>query len=50
MLGREINEKVFGTDEFIAKARVEPFLAGMLAKAKLLLIGSAHGLEELAGH
>ena len=50
VLGREINPKVFGTDEFIAKARVEPFLADVLAKPKLFLIGNAHDLEELAGH
>ena len=49
-LGREINPKVFGTDEFTAKARVEPFLADVLAKPKLFLIGNAHDLEELAGH
>ncbi len=50
VLGREINPKVFVTDEFIAKALVEPFLADVLAKPKLFLIGNAHDLEELAGH
>ena len=49
-LGREINPKVYCTEEFIAKARVEPFLADVLAKPKLFLIGNAHDLEELAGH
>ena len=29
---------------------VEPFLADVLAKPKLFLIGNAHDLEELAGH
>ena len=50
VLGREINPKVFTTDEFVAKALVEPFLADVLAKPKLFLIGNAHDLEELAGH
>lgn len=50
VLGREINTKVFTTDEFVAKALVEPFLADVLAKPKLFLIGNAHDLEELAGH
>ena len=50
VLGREINPKVFATDEFIAKAPVEPFLADLLARPKLFLIGNAHDLEELAGH
>ena len=50
VLGREINPKVLATDEFIAKAASEPFLADVLAKPKLFLIGNAHDLEELAGH
>jgi len=50
VLGREINPKVFTTDEFVAKALVEPFLADVLAKPKLFLIGNARDLEELAGH
>ena len=49
-LGREINPKVFTTEEFFARAPVEPFLADVLAKPKLFLIGNAHDLEELAGH
>jgi predicted nucleotidyltransferase len=48
-LGREVNPKLFATDEFIAKLPVEPFLADVLAKPKLFLIGNAHDLEELAG-
>ncbi len=50
VLGREVNPKVFAVDEFTAKARREPFLADVLAKPKLFLIGNAHDLEELAGH
>lgn len=48
-LGREINPKLFSAAEFAAKARHEPFLADVLAKPKLFLIGNAHDLEELAG-
>ncbi len=50
VLGREVNPKVFAADEFIAKLPLEPFLADVLAKPKLFLIGNAHDLEELAGH
>ena len=50
VLGREINPKVFTTEEFFARVPVEPFLADVLAKPKLFLIGNAHDLEELAGH
>ena len=50
VLGREINPKVFTTEEFVARAPVEPFLADVLAKPKLFLIGNAHDLEVLAGH
>ena len=50
VLGREVNPKVFAKDEFIAKVPTEPFLADVLAKPKLFLIGNAHDLEELAGH
>jgi len=50
VLGREVNPKVFATGEFAAKLLVEPFLADVLAKPKLFLIGNAHDLEELAGH
>lgn len=49
-LGREINPKVFGVDEFSAKARTEPFLRDVLSRSKIFLIGNAHVLEELAGH
>jgi len=50
VLGREVNPKVFAAEEFVAKLPVEPFLADVLAKPKLFLIGNAHDLEELAGH
>ncbi len=50
VLGREVNPKVFGTSEFTDKVRLEPFLADVMAKPKLFLIGNAHDLEELAGH
>jgi predicted nucleotidyltransferase len=49
VLGREVNPKVFATNEFISKLPQEPFLADVLAKPKLFLIGNAHDLEQLAG-
>ncbi len=49
-LGREVNPKVFSPAEFSAKATTEPFLAEVLARPKLFLIGHAHDLEEPAGH
>ena len=49
-LGREVNPKVYSAVEFSEKAPVEPFLADVLAKPKIFLIGNAHDLEELAGH
>jgi predicted nucleotidyltransferase len=49
-LGREVNPKVYSAIEFSAKAPVDPFLANVLAKRKIYLIGNAHDLEELAGH
>lgn len=50
VLGREVNPKVFSATEFSAKAPTEPFLADVLAKPKLFLVGNAHDLEELARH
>ncbi|MDE1949716.1 MAG: MarR family transcriptional regulator [Burkholderiales bacterium] len=50
VLGREVNPKVFGTGEFASKLPKEPFLADVMAKPKLFLIGTAHDLEALAGH
>lgn len=49
-LGREINPKVFTAAEFSAKAPTEPFIADLLTKPKIFLIGNAHELDELAGH
>jgi predicted nucleotidyltransferase len=49
-LGREVNPKVYSAVEFSEKAPVEPFLADVLAKPKIFLIGNAHDLEEHAGH
>lgn len=49
-LGREINPKVFSTTEFSAKAAKQAFLADVMAKPKIFLIGNAHDLEQLAGH
>ena len=49
-LGREVNPKVFAAAEFRARLSTEPFLADVLAKPKLFLIGNAHDLEELARH
>jgi len=49
-LGREVNVKVFASDEFATKCGTEPFLIDVLAKPKIFLIGNAHDLEELIGH
>ncbi|HEY4079322.1 MAG TPA: MarR family transcriptional regulator [Burkholderiaceae bacterium] len=48
-LGREINPKVFSSDEFAAKAATDPFLKDVLAKPKIFLMGNDHDLAELAG-
>ncbi|HWS76020.1 MAG TPA: MarR family transcriptional regulator [Quisquiliibacterium sp.] len=47
-IGREVNPKVFATEEFRAKLRAEPFLAEVMTRPKLFVIGNAHDLEELA--
>jgi predicted nucleotidyltransferase len=49
-LGREVNVKIFASDEFATKCGTEPFLIDVLAKPKIFLIGNAHDLEELIGH
>ena len=49
-LGREINPKVFTAAEFSAKAPTEAFIADLLKKPKIFLIGNAHDLDQLAGH
>ena len=48
-LGREINPKVFSSDEFAAKAATDSFLKDVLAKPKIFLMGNDHDLAELAG-
>jgi DNA-binding transcriptional ArsR family regulator len=49
-LGREVNPKVFSAKEFSAKSKKEAFLADVLAKPKIFLIGNAHDLAQLARH
>jgi DNA-binding transcriptional ArsR family regulator len=49
-LGREINAKIYSQAEFSTKAPTQSFLANVLAKPKLFLIGNANDLAELAGH
>jgi predicted nucleotidyltransferase len=49
-LGREVNPKVISPREFAAKGWSDPFLADVLSKPKIYLIGDEHELEELAGH
>ena len=49
-LGRKVNLAVYLAVEFSEKVPVAPFLADVLAKPKIFLIGNAHDLEELAGH
>jgi predicted nucleotidyltransferase len=49
-LGRELNPQVYSAAEFAAKAPAEPFLADVLAKPKIFLIGDADDLAKLAGH
>lgn len=49
-LGRELNPKVFSAAEFGAKAPIAPYMADVLSKPKIFLIGSAHDLEKLARH
>ena len=47
-IGREINPKVFSPAEFSSRLRTEPFLADVVARPKLFLIGNANDLEQLA--
>jgi len=49
-LGREINPKVLEPKELVAKAKKDAFLADVLAKPKIFVIGNAHDLAELARH
>lgn len=51
VLGREINAQILSPLEFADKAnQKEAFLADVLAKPKIFLIGGEDDLEELAGH
>jgi predicted nucleotidyltransferase len=50
-LSREVNPVVYSVIEF--KRRIEsqdPFMADLLAKPKIFLIGTEHDLSQLAGH
>ncbi len=49
-LGREINPKVFTAAEFSAKAQTEAFIADLLGKPKIYLVGGADDIDELVGH
>ena len=47
-LGREVNPKVLSASEFAAKKATDAFLADVMAKPKLFLIGTVDDLEEPA--
>jgi predicted nucleotidyltransferase len=49
-IGREVNPKVFAIEEFCGKLQSDPFLADVMSKPKLFVVGNAHDLEELARH
>lgn len=49
-IGREVNPKVFAIGEFSGKLHSDPFLAEVMSKPKLFVVGNAHDLEELARH
>lgn len=49
-IGREVNPKVFAIGEFCGKLQSDPFLAEVMSKPKLFVVGNAHDLEELARH
>lgn len=50
VLAREVNPRIYSTEEFSAKAHIEPLLVDVLVKPKIFLIGGEHDLEELARH
>ena len=50
MLLDAVHPKVFAIEEFSCKLDSEPFLADVMSKPKLFVIGNAHDLEELARH
>lgn len=45
-IGREINPKVYSPHEFADKVRSNVFLATVMSRPKLFLIGTAHALDE----
>jgi predicted nucleotidyltransferase len=50
-LAREINPKVFSTREWKAKVRERnPFVADVMSKKKIFLVGDEDGLTELSRH
>lgn len=50
-LARDINPKVFSTREWKAKVRERnPFVADVLSKKKIFLVGDEHGLAEFGRH
>ncbi|MDP2768661.1 MAG: helix-turn-helix domain-containing protein [Giesbergeria sp.] len=50
-LGREINPVVLSAAEFQRRVQAgDPFVAEILAKPKLFLVGTDHDLSQLAGH
>jgi predicted nucleotidyltransferase len=50
-LGREVNPVVYSAPEFKRRIQAQdPFMADLLAKPKIFLIGTQHDLSQLAGH
>lgn len=50
-LAREINPVVYSAQEFARRVQEQdPFVADLLAKPKIFLIGTEHDLSQLAGH
>ncbi len=50
-LGREVNPVVYSIPEFKRRIQAQdPFMADLLAKPKIFLIGTEHDLSQLAGH
>ena len=48
VLGREVNPRVLGRDEFTAASATESLLVDVLSKPKLFLVGTAGDLEALS--
>ncbi len=49
-VGREINSQVLSAKEFHAKAHKDQYLAELIARPKIFVIGTEHDLEELVRH